>query len=953
MKKLIPFLLLLYAMPLVAQDTSLDQGFSVFGILLDSTDQEPLVGATMLLVNQQDTTAKKFTTTNPNGLFRFSGIEQGDYLLKVSYIGFKALAMPVKVAEENVRLGKLVLVPSVGQLDEVFVEGKVLPAVQNGDTTQFNAASFKTNPDASAEDLVRKMPGVTVESGQVKAQGEDVQQVLVDGKPFFGNDPTLALRNLPAEVVDKVEVFDQMSDQAQFTGFDDGETKKTINIITKVEMRNGTFGNVYAGYGDSNRYKAGGNINRFKDETRISVVGLSNNINEQNFSAQDLVGIASSNASGSRFGGRRGGGGRGGRGGAPTGGGGFGRGGDVSNFLVGQQGGINEVSSLGINYNDKWGEKIDVNGSYFFNYADNNSDELFSSEILLNEDSSQFYEETSLSRSKNYNHRFNMRMTYEMDENNSLIFVPSISFQDNQSRQLSNASNFSNDFNLLNSSRNNYFADNNAYNISGNLLYRHKFSKRGRTISVGTRTNLNDLDGFQTLFAENTFYEGILFSEEILDQQIFVETLGNTYSANVRYTEPLGRRSQLMLNASTSFNDNASTRNQFNYNLDSGVYSDLDSLLSNEFDNIYQTTRTGAAYRLRMRKGFLNIGAQYQYARLESEQQFPAIENPTFGRSFHNVLPNAMLMMRFSKNSNLRMFYRTRTNAPSISQLQEVIDNTDPLNLSSGNSDLDQQFSHSLIARYSKTNPDNGSNFFAFVLLQQTNNFITNATLVAARDIQLENGPLLQNGAQFTQPINLNGYRNARTYISFGKPVKALKSNLNLTTGISYLQTPGLINNRETQANTLNLSQGLNLSSNVSQNIDFTVSYTANYNVVKNQLQTELDNNYFYQLTKANANFIFWKGMVFNADLTHYLYKGLGDEFDQNFALVNLAIGKKFLKDDRGELRLSVFDLLKQNNSLVRTVTETSIDDLQTAVLQRYFMLTFNYRIRDFKGLGD
>lgn len=924
------------------------QTYNVKGVLLDSAEQQTLIGATMILTSQQDTSIKKFTTTNTYGQFLFRNINTGNYQLGISYIGFKKLSIPVKVKDDNLELGNIILNPATGQLDEVAIEGKVLPVVQNGDTTQFNAEAYKTNPDANAEDLIRKMPGVVVESGSVKAQGEDVQQVLVDGKPFFGNDPTLALRSLPAEVVDKIEVFDQMSDQAQFTGFDDGESKKTINIVTKAEMRNGTFGNLYAGYGDNERYKAGGNINRFKDDTRISLVGISNNINEQNFSAQDLVGIASSNANRSRFGGRRGGGRRG-RGGSSPGGGFNRQSGDVSNFLVGQQAGINEVASFGINYNDNWGKKLEVNGSYFFNYTNNNSDQLLFSEILLSEDSSQFYDEANISQANNYNHRLNMRMIYTVDEQNSFIFTPSLSFQDNKSREFLEAFNFTGNTELLNRSTSNYFADNNAYNIGGNLLYRHRFSKKGRTISLRIRTDLNDNEGYQTLLARNVYYLGLNFNEETLDQQTFTETLGNTYSASIRYTEPLGRRSQLMFNVNTSITENASSRNVFDFNEDASVYNLLDTLLSNEFDNTYQSTRAGASYRFRMRKGFLNIGASYQYATLESDQLFPEIPESIIERDFNNLLPNAMMMLRFSKSSNLRMFYRTRTRAPSISQLQEVVDNTNPLSLVTGNSALDQEFSHNLIARYSKTNAENGSNFFAFMLLQQTNNYITNATLLAVEDTVLANGVLLQRGTQLTSPINVKGYRNARAYVSVGRPINVLKSNLNLTTGISYQQTPGFVNNQETQANTLNLSQGVVLSSNISERIDFTTSYTANFNLVDNKLQPELDNDYFYQLTKIDANFIIWKGIVLNGNLMHYFYNGLGDALDQNFTLLNLAIGKKFMKDNRAELRLSVFDLLKQNNSITRNITEVSIEDVQTEVLQRYFMLTFNYRIREFK----
>jgi hypothetical protein len=262
------------------------------------------------------------------------------------------------------------LVPGSSQdLATVVITSTIAPATQKADTLQINASQYKVNPDASTEDLVRKMPGITIENGVVKAQGENVQKVTIDGRELFGDDATAALRNLPAEVVDKIQVFDRLSDQAQFSGVDDGNTTKGINIVTKANMRNGQFGRVFAGYGTDGRYAAGGNTTLLKENRRISIVGNFNNTNQQNFSQQDLLGVTSSTGGGGfRGGGGGGGGGRpqGGGGGRPQGGGGgnFG-GGNTGNFLVGQQNGINRTNAFGINYSDIWNKNVTVTGSYF------------------------------------------------------------------------------------------------------------------------------------------------------------------------------------------------------------------------------------------------------------------------------------------------------------------------------------------------------------------------------------------------------------------------------------------------------------------------------------------------------------------------------------------------------------------------------------------------------------
>ena len=264
-------------------------------------------------------------------------------------------------------------------------------------------------------------------NGEVQAQGEKVQRVLVDGKQFFGEDATLALKNLPAEIVDKIEVFDRQSDQAQLTGFDDGNAQKTINIVTRADRNAGKFGKLFAGYGSDNRYMAGGNLNIFGKEKRISIIGLSNNINQQNFASQDLAGVLGSSG---------GGGGRGGRGGGGGGGGGsWGGGGNGGNFLVGQQNGITNTSAFGLNYTDKWGEKLEVTGSYFFNRSGNANTQATNRETFLS-NGSQFYKEQTSNANTNLNHRVNFRFEYSPDKNNTIIFSPSVNWQDNQATTL-------------------------------------------------------------------------------------------------------------------------------------------------------------------------------------------------------------------------------------------------------------------------------------------------------------------------------------------------------------------------------------------------------------------------------------------------------------------------------------------------------------------------------------
>lgn len=404
---------------------SFAQNAQIKGKLTDQS-QKVLIGARLELLSFPDTNNKKYTLSNENGDYAFSSLKSGNYLLKVNYLGYQPAFRRVSInTSSDVQTINISLRQKADQLKEVTVTDKAIIGTQKGDTSVFNANAFKTNPDASAEDLVTKMPGVTMVDGKVQAQGEQVQRVLVDGKPFFGEDPSAVLKNLPAEVIDKIEVFDKKSDQSQFTGFDDGNAQKTLNIVTKPSFKNGTFGRAFAGVNLDEQYKVGLNINQFKDNRRFTILYQSNNVNEQNFATEDLLGVVGTNSSNRGQGGNRAGGGRGGMMMMGGGGmmGGFG-GNDASNFLVNSSNGINTTHAFGLNFSDKWGKKIDISSSYFFNYTKNNSLSNTDRTFITGSDQQLKYLENNISSSENYNHRFNLKLDYKIDTSNSITFQP-------------------------------------------------------------------------------------------------------------------------------------------------------------------------------------------------------------------------------------------------------------------------------------------------------------------------------------------------------------------------------------------------------------------------------------------------------------------------------------------------------------------------------------------------
>jgi hypothetical protein len=924
------------------------QGLVLKGVFKDKAGEAPVKGATVRLTSPQDSTFKFNAYTDKDGAFEIKGLSPQLVLLTVTSIGYSEFSKAFMLEPASANMGVQFMTKGATDLKAVTIKGQVPPAQQKGDTTAYNAAAFKTNPDASGEDLVRKMPGITVENGTVKAHGEEVRKVLLDGKEYFGEDATLALRNLPAEVINKIEVFDRLSDQAQFTGFDDGNSSKTINIVTNGSVRASQFGKIYAGYGTDERYMAGGNVNFFKGDRRIAIIGMANNVNQQNFSSQDILGVMGGGGGGFGGGGGGRGGGRGGGGGNWGGGaGGFGGNGG-GNFMVGNSSGNNKTNSFGINFSDNWGKKLQVTGSYFFNNSINENLTKTNRQTILSADTSTYYAEDQQSGSKNYNHRVNMRLEYKIDSSNSLIITPNISFQDNNSTTLTEGSLGYLPAKPYTLTYNRREAESNGFNFNNNILYRHAFAKRGRTISLGVTTAVNKRDGetYQQVYTTNVTNNVAGYSDSS-NRVTLPQSDGFQLSANLSYTEPLGKQGQLQFNYNPSYSKSESDQKAFLYDAAEQKYVVFDSTLSNVYSNIYATQNGGVTYRYGNRDKMLSLGMNYQYSELSGDQSFPS--ETKIRKNFSNVLPNAMLRWKFDDRNSVRVFYRAGVNQPSVTQLQGVYNVTNPLFWSVGNPDLDQQYSHTLSTRYSYTNTTKGTSFFANIFFQGTQDYVANATyVVRGADSLIVSSDTLKRGSQLSKPVNLDGYWSLRAFLNYGVPLKFIKTNLNLNGGVTYAHTPGVINNVNSITDNYNYNAGAVLSSNISEYVDYTLSYSANYNVVKNSVQPSQNYNYFSHTAGVRLNLLSKNGWFLSNDLNNQFYSGLADGFNQSYWLWNAGAGKKFLKDRKGELKLSVFDLLNQNRAISRTVDGNVIEDVSTMVLRQYFMLTFTYTLRNF-----
>lgn len=895
------------------------QNGRVGGVVADSAENGPIPGATVFL---KSATFSQGKATNDRGMFFFDSVPFGDYTLVVSSIGFKKRERKVKVSKPRNFLGKIIMNPSITKLGELDVEDKIPLVIIKGDTTEYNADAYKTNVDASTGDLVEKMPGITSKNGEISAQGEKVEQVLVDGKPYFGDDPKSALKNIPARIVQKVQVFDDESDEAKATGFKDGNTVKTINIITKPEYRNSKFGNVYAGYGTDERYDAGGNFNFFNDDQRVSIVGLYNNINKQNFSGEDLVGVSASNT------GRRGPGNRG----------------NISqssnNFMVPQQNGIAKTAAFGINYQDTWGKKTDVIGSYFYNNSKTDAFENTLQTYFSNSEDNQLYNQTDSSFTENANRKITLQVKHKFSKTDELTFRTRASLQDNFGESF-NFSNTSLGSNTLNSNNADFNSNLLGYNLNSKLFYNHRFKKRGRSIFLQAENTLFGNDGVSSLFSIQENRASII---DTLDQfsNLLVNTV--TYKGKIRYTEPLGKGG-LMFDANIEKTESITDNKTFGFSQLDQSYSSLTPEFSSQFESDILNQSYSIGYRFFSKKIFTFIRAQYQITDLKTSTVFPNTDNTS--NLYQNILPFAMLKYTLSRSKNVFVMYRSYTRNPQVNQLQNFLDNSNPISLRIGNNNLQQAQYNMITARYINANTDKATTFFITGRFTFSNDYIGASSDFYSNDTTIR-GVNLESGKILNSYTNLSGYRTASTYMSYGFPISKIKSNMNLDGSVTYIRTPSRVNSVDNLVNGMEYEIGAKLSSNISEKVDFLLSARASLNDFQNS-NGGGNSTFLTQEFRAKATLTFPREFIFRTQANYQVNTGFSDDLNIDFLLWNASIAKKIFKNNKGEISLSVFDALRQNNLLDVSTSETYIEQIKSRSLQRYGMVTFTYTFSKFK----
>ncbi|MBS4044235.1 MAG: outer membrane beta-barrel protein [Chitinophagaceae bacterium] len=911
---------------LVISLNSQAQTATLRGKLIDSTNKVNLANATISLLDIRDSTLEQFTMTKESGNFELKNISLGSYLIQFSYNGYEPLFKRLDFTKDQLErnLGNIYLEQAAKDLGNVTVVQT--PIVIKKDTVEYNAGSFKTKPNADVEDLLKKMPGLQVEKdGSIKAQGEQVQRVLVDGKRFFGDDPKMATKNLPSDVIDKIQVFDALSDQSAFSGFDDGNRTKTINIITKKDKRKGNFGKATVGLGSDGEQLMNDHnlsLSNFNNGRQITVTGQGNNVNKQNFGVQDILGSLSSS-------GGRGGGGRGGVM-------------SIVQSLIGggASNGIVNTWSGGLNYGNEIGKFNDkLNSSGFYNNQRTTREQNSFTENLTSgkSDSSIFSNQRQSSFTNNKNGRFNLNLEKQLDSagNNSIIFRPSINLQSTeQTTETNTSSTKSKTINLSNSAANTR-NESSGYNGSIDFTFRHRFKKKGRTFTTNINLGRNENEGDGNNYSINEFFRDNVSNRKDTINQFYTTTSSTkNYGTTISYAEPISKFAQLEFAYNRTYSQTESDRKTFAYDDNAKAYTSIVPNLTNSFRNTYKADRGTLSYRLTKEKFNFTVGNGFQWGNLNSI-------NRTTGnvivQDYVNLFPTANFNYSFSKTQNLRFNYSGRTNQPSVTQLQPVIDNSDPLNIRTGNPNLNQRFTNNFRLFYNSFNILTQKIFFATI----------NATFVS-NDIQ-NSITVLNNGVQITQPVNLSGTYNILGFVNYGFPLRKPKSNLNFGINFNRNQSQSLVNGLSNYSRNTTLGQTISWASNLKEKWDFNLTSSTTYNMASYTLQPEQNANFFSQMFSAELTRYTKSGWIFSLDFDYTYNGGRTDGFNTSIPLLNASIAKQVFKDKAGEFKFYVFDLFSQNQSVTRSVASNYIQDMQTRVLTNYFTFSFTYNLRSFK----
>ncbi len=889
------------------------QNFQVQGTILDSSAKRTLPYATISLVRAKDSSLVSFARSNEEGGFVLKNIAAGKYLLSISYVGYQQQWVAFKTgANPTLNLNNIYL-EDANKVSTVTVTARRPPVVINGDSIEFNSENFKTVPNAVVEDMLKKMPGVEVDkAGAITVNGKSVTKVFVNGKEFFTGDPKMATKNLPADAVDKIQVYDRKSDQAMFTGIDDGNEETAINIKTKKDRKQSTFGKINGSAGSPGRFDAQGNINRINNDEQFSLIGTANNTNRQAFSNGDMANFS---------------------------GGGGGRGGGGMTIMVNNGGGGTDANSQGVantyslggNYSNVLNDK-----KMDFNTNANSSDverNTITNSFTQNLTPGNLFNRSNESNNTNRNQQQKIGFTIDnkVSETFSYKYTPSITNQHNTSLGASSSSTLLPDGTLTNSSSTNSASVTDAVNISNTLLLRKKFTKKGRTISSTITQGYNNSSANSNQYTDQLFYFYGVIKDSILDQKSSRKGLTESYSANLVYTEPLGKKSLLEFNTFINKNIGSTSKKVYDKNGINNLYDALNTRLTNEYSSEYTYAGGGMNFRYNQKKYNFSTGFSLQDAMLNG---INTSVNSKIQHDFKDILPSANFVYNFSQTQNFRFNYRTSTNQPSLTQLQPVLDQSNINNQTIGNPDLKRSYTNNINLSYFSTKILAQRNFFALLNAQVINNSIVNYDSI------------LPSRAILSKPVNVNGAYRINGTVNYGFGVKQIYSRFNfglnggVSNNISYAS--GLLNTTLIKS----IGPSFTYTYSLDEVLDINLTARHSYSNTNNAINTALNTNYLTRVYGADVTNYLPFDIVLNQSFNYTINEGRAAGYNTAVPIWNASFSKFFMKNKRAEIKISAFDILDRNVGVSRNVSQNQIVDQSYNVINQYFIIGFTYSLQ-------
>lgn len=922
----------------------------VSGTLVSGTHQSPLSGASVRLMRDNaDSTFVAATSAGRDGSFRLGGVARGKYLVSFSFLGYETLTRRVTMADKNIDMGRVTMAESSILLQETTVVGVKTEIVVKEDTIEYNADSYRTQPNAVVEDLLKRLPGVEVDSeGKITANGKEITKILVDGEEFFSDDPKVATKNLPVNIVDKLQVIDRKSDLARLTGVDDGEDETVINLTVKKGMKNGWFGNATAGYGTDDRYSGNFMVNYFKDKNQFSILGSANNTNEMGFTDRGASRFT-------RFGGRN---------------------------------GISTTQSIGVNFAVGTEEKLRVGGDVFYSHSDRDSRNSSNRQYLF-PDSTSYYDEAGSSRDRGHNISGNFRLKWEIDSFSTFEFRPrfSVSFSDSESADSSATRAGDAARSLVNRSLSNKLNDGTNYEMSGRLVFNHKFrSHPGRSYSASLNYQFSDTKEDGSTYTDNTYFL-VPDENETIDQIYDNHQWSNSIQGRLTWTEPLGnvknaRFLTFSYNGQYRFNNAdkyvydlveatsaATTANSALMSMlrdpafkrrvveeygslawtnptmlrqivEDELQPELNEEQSNRFRNNYFNQSLQVGFKQVRDNYNLDVGAMVNASMSSSEDLINPDRNIAT-RWVWNVAPYARIRFKMSQSRSLSFDYRARTTQPSLTQLQPVADVSNPLRIVVGNPDLAPTFTQRVNLRYSDFDQDRQRSIMAMANVQFANNSIISTTDYDS-----------QTGGQVTTYENVNGVWSGNLMGMISMPFRNKSWYFSSMGAVRYSNTVGYNNGLYNRSGSLsvNLSPGIRFNTDAVQ-----LELRPNYNVqiTHNTVQSQNDRTIHSYGGMFNGAYYTPFGLVLNTDLTYSGTQGYSQGYDSDQWLWNVSLSYQFLKNKAATITAKVYDLLHQKQNISRTINASYIEDSEYNSVTRYVMLSFTYRFTTFGSGGS